>query len=326
MARCSTSARGGRAEPGGAGRGWPQLARLAAEAAAVHLAADDRGRMPISRRSPRGARLGARGGGAGGRGAAARLMALYRELDAYPEVPAMLRAARGGRRGDPVERTRHAGAAVRGGLASVRRGAVGRGGRRFKPARAVYDLGGPRCAPDGVVSRTAGTRLRAGTASHVWANRGRAGDRLPWRPTTCSDLRGAGGAADPGERFAPRTGCRSPTGRGRGCRCCACRADPQRADFEPVAALAGGAGDPARPARAGRVAARSGVSELQHPARGRTRWSCSTISGRARGDLGTSRGGMIAMMLAALAPGAAGGRDPERHRAGDRARRGWRGS
>lgn len=123
-----------------------------------------------------------------------RLLALYRELDAYPEVPAVLDALRaGGRRtailsnGSPEMLAAAVGSAGLGdrldAVLSVEEVGV------FKPARAVYDLVGARFGtpPDGVLFVSANGWDAAAATGHgfrtAWVNRAADPvDRLPWRP------------------------------------------------------------------------------------------------------------------------------------------------
>jgi 2-haloacid dehalogenase len=131
----------------------------------------------------------------------ARLLALYRELEAYPEVPGMLARlkARGlgtailsnGAPGMLAAAVQSAGIGDRlDAVLSVEEVGI------FKPARAVYDLVGARfgTAPDEVLFVSANGWDAAAAAGYgfdtVWVNRaGDPLDRLPWRPgTVLSDL------------------------------------------------------------------------------------------------------------------------------------------
>ena len=124
----------------------------------------------------------------------ARLLALYRELDAYPEVPAVLDALRAGGRGTAI---------LSNGSPEMLDAAVGSAGLAdrldavlsveavgiFKPARAVYDLVGARfaTAPGEVLFVSANGWDAASAAAYgfrtVWVNRaGDPVDRLPARP------------------------------------------------------------------------------------------------------------------------------------------------
>ncbi|MEQ3625878.1 MAG: haloacid dehalogenase type II [Celeribacter sp.] len=128
-------------------------------------------------------------------GLRARLMELYRTLDAHPEVPEMLRALQSLgmnvailSNGSPAmldAAARSAGIdALLDDILSVETVGV------FKPAAQVYDMVGARfgCAPDQVLFASsngwdAGCATGYGFAT-LWANRGGAPvDRLPWRPT-----------------------------------------------------------------------------------------------------------------------------------------------
>jgi 2-haloacid dehalogenase len=124
----------------------------------------------------------------------ARLLALYRELDAYPEVPAVLDALRAGGRGTAI---------LSNGSPEMLAAAVGSAGLAdrldavlsveevgiFKPARAVYDLVGAHfaTAPEEVLFVSANGWDAASAAAYgfrtVWVNRaGDPVDRLPTRP------------------------------------------------------------------------------------------------------------------------------------------------
>ncbi|MFN3259759.1 MAG: haloacid dehalogenase type II [Pikeienuella sp.] len=131
----------------------------------------------------------------------ARLLALYWELSAYPEVPAMLAA---------LKRAGLATAILSNGSPAMLAGAVesaGIGDRLdavlsvesvgiFKPAPAVYDLVGRRFGcPAGAVLFVSSNGWDAAAASgygfrSVWVNRAKEPvDRLPWRPErVLSDL------------------------------------------------------------------------------------------------------------------------------------------
>ena len=127
-------------------------------------------------------------------GLRARLLALYRELDAYPEVPEMLAALKG---------TGHATAILSNGSPDMLAAAVasaGIGDRLdavlsvesvgvFKPARAVYDLVARRFGTHAgqvlfVSSNGWDAAAATGYGFHTaWVNRAREPfDRLPWRP------------------------------------------------------------------------------------------------------------------------------------------------
>lgn len=124
----------------------------------------------------------------------ARLLALYRELPAFAEAPAMLSALRAqglttailsnGSPGMLADAVRSAGI---GGLLDdvLSVDAV----RVFKPARAVYDMVGERfgCAPDDVLFVSSNGWDVAGAAGYgfrtIWINRAAEPvDRLPARP------------------------------------------------------------------------------------------------------------------------------------------------
>jgi 2-haloacid dehalogenase len=123
-----------------------------------------------------------------------RLLALYRELAAYPEVPDMLRSLRA--RGIPA-------AILSNGSPDMLEAAVASAGIAdlldailsveavgvFKPARAVYDLVGARfgTAPGTVLFVSSNGWDAAAATGYgfdaVWVNRaGEPVDRLPWRP------------------------------------------------------------------------------------------------------------------------------------------------
>ena len=142
----------------------------------------------------------------------ARLMALYRELDAYPEVPAMLAALKAAGRpaailsnGAPemlAATVRAAG--LEGAFDAVLSvEAVG----VYKPARAVYDLVAGRfgCAPEDVLF-VSSNGWDAGCAAGygfrtVWANRARRAGRpaaLAAGPRAARSRRGAGGGGRSG--------------------------------------------------------------------------------------------------------------------------------
>ncbi len=124
----------------------------------------------------------------------ARLLALYWELDAYPEVPAMLADLQA--RGLTT-------AILSNGAPAMLDGAVESAGLRdlldavlsveqvgvFKPARAVYDLVGETFGtrPEQVLFVSSNGWDAAAAAGYgfetVWVNRaGEPVDRLPWRP------------------------------------------------------------------------------------------------------------------------------------------------
>jgi 2-haloacid dehalogenase len=132
-----------------------------------------------------------------------RLLALYHELDAYPEVPAMLARLRAGgfstailSNGSPAMLDAAVAAAGIGGeldaVLSVEEVGV------FKPARAVYELVGRRfgTAPGEVLFVSSnGWDAAAGAGfgfATLWVNRdGAPMDRLPWRPDhVAADLSG----------------------------------------------------------------------------------------------------------------------------------------
>lgn len=133
----------------------------------------------------------------------ARLMALYEELSAYAEVPAMLAA---------LKQAGFATAILSNGAPGMLAAAVASAGIGevlddvlsvescgvFKPASAVYDLVGARfgCAPDQVLFVSSNGWDAGAAAGYgfttAWVNRGGAPvDRLPWRPAhVLSDLTG----------------------------------------------------------------------------------------------------------------------------------------
>ncbi|MEM9967315.1 MAG: haloacid dehalogenase type II [Pseudomonadota bacterium] len=131
----------------------------------------------------------------------ARLLALYWELQAYPEVPAMLRALKEGGRNTAI---------LSNGSPEMLAGAVGSAGLSsdvdvclsvqsvgvFKPDARVYDLVGQHfgCATEEVLFVSSnGWDAAAATGygfTTVWVNRtGEPMDRLPWTPAyTLTDL------------------------------------------------------------------------------------------------------------------------------------------
>tara|TARA_R110002049_G_scaffold140930_5_gene302315 strand:- start:45393 stop:46082 length:690 start_codon:yes stop_codon:yes gene_type:complete len=137
-----------------------------------------------------------------------RLLALYWELQAYPEVPAMLRALKDGGMNTAILSNGSpdmlAGAVTSAGIGdvldvSLSVESVG----VFKPDASVYDLVGAHfgCAKDEVLfvssngwDAAAATGYGFGTA---WVNRGGDPvDRLPWRPAhVLRDLTGIPGLA-----------------------------------------------------------------------------------------------------------------------------------
>lgn len=130
-----------------------------------------------------------------------RLLDLYWELAAYPEVPAMLGA---------LKKAGLQTAILSNGSPDMLNGAVKSAGIGavlddvlsvesvgvFKPHRTVYDMVGARfgCAPDEVLFVSSNGWDAAGAAGYgfntVWVNRaGEPMDRLPWSPQTIlSDL------------------------------------------------------------------------------------------------------------------------------------------
>jgi 2-haloacid dehalogenase len=132
-----------------------------------------------------------------------RLLALYHELEAYPEVPAMLEALRAGgfstailSNGSPAMLEAAVAAAGIGealdAVLSVEEVGV------FKPARAVYELVGRRfgTTPAEVLFVSSnGWDVAAGAGfgfATLWVNReGAPQDRLPWAPGhVAADLTG----------------------------------------------------------------------------------------------------------------------------------------
>lgn len=145
---------------------------------------------------------------AGDTGLRERLLQLYWELDAFPEVPAMLHALRDMGRNTAI---------LSNGSPDMLAGAVQSAGIGdllddvlsvesvgiFKPARAVYDLVGARfgCAPDEVLFVSSNGWDAGAAAGYgfttAWVNRaGDPVDRLPARPHhVLSDLTGIPGIA-----------------------------------------------------------------------------------------------------------------------------------
>ncbi|WP_323763566.1 haloacid dehalogenase type II [Marinovum sp.] len=139
-----------------------------------------------------------------------RLLALYWELQAYPEVPEMLAALKSAGLNTAI---------LSNGSPDMLNGAVGSAGLEallddvlsvesvgiFKPARQVYDMVGARfdCRPDQVLFVSSNGWDAAGASAYgfrtVWVNRaGEPMDRLPGRPgevlsdlTRIPDLAGA---------------------------------------------------------------------------------------------------------------------------------------
>lgn len=132
-----------------------------------------------------------------------RLLALYWELEAYPEVPAMLRALKDAGRNTAI---------LSNGSPDMLQGAVQSAGIGdvlddclsvesvgiFKPDARVYDLVGQRfgCAKDEVLFVSSNGWDAAGATGYgfgtAWVNRaGEPVDRLPWTPQhILSDLTG----------------------------------------------------------------------------------------------------------------------------------------
>lgn len=139
----------------------------------------------------------------GDEGLRARLLALYRALSAYPEVPGMLSA---------LKRSGKATAILSNGAPGMLADAVASAGIGallddvlsveavgiFKPAPQVYDLVGQRfgCARDAVLFVSSNGWDAAAAAGYgfttAWVNRaGAPVDRMPWRPThVMADLSG----------------------------------------------------------------------------------------------------------------------------------------
>ncbi len=252
----------------------------------------------------------------------ARLLALYRELDAYPEVPAMLAALKAAGRptaipsnGTPavLDATIRA-AGLEGAfdaVLSVETVGV------YKPARAVYDLvcGRFGCAPEEVLF-VSSNGWDAGCAAGygfrtVWANRGRAPvDRLPWRPDhVLPDLAAVPAvAADPdAKRFTTTDGLSlayRDAGEGLPVLCLP-GLTRNGLDFEPVVEALAGRARVIRLDLRGRGASQYDPAYLNYNILRESRDVLELMDhlGLARAVIyGTSRGGMIAMMLAALAP------------------------
>jgi len=140
---------------------------------------------------------------AGDAGLRARLLALYRELSAYPEVPGVLSA---------LKRAGKATAILSNGAPDMLADAVGSAGIGallddvlsvesvgvFKPAPQVYALVGARfgCGPDQVLFVSSNGWDAAAAAGYgfvtAWVNRaGLPVDRMPWRPAhILTDLAG----------------------------------------------------------------------------------------------------------------------------------------
>ena len=273
---------------------------------------------------------------AGEPGLRARLLALYRELDAYPEVPATLGrlAGAGARDRDPVERDagdarrrgreRRASASCSTRVLSVEAAGV------FKPAAAVYDLVGAEFGtrPDQVLFVSSNGWDAAAAAGYgfdtVWVNRGGGAGRpaaLGARAASCPTSP-VSRSSPP--RHEPLHHRRRPLARlsRRGRRPAAplpARPHAQRRRLRRARRRARRAppADPADAARPGRLGPRPGLPQLQRPRRGaRRRRPARPSRARARrrgrhlarrADRDDARGDGEA---------AARRRAPQRHRAG----------
>jgi 2-haloalkanoic acid dehalogenase type II len=260
--------------------------------------------------------------GLGGDGALhARLMALYRELDAYPEVPAMLAALRAA--GRPV-------AILSNGAPAMLAAAVTAAGLDgafdavlsvesvgvYKPAHAVYDLVGARfgCGPGDVLFVSANGWDAACAAGYgfqtVWVNRGgEPVDRLPWRPAhELADLAGVPEvAADPSRRrFVASDGAALAywdAGAGLPVLCLP-GLTRNSEDFEPVVAAFADRVRVIRLDLRGRGASQWCENHLDYNILRETRDALELLDHLGLGRaviFGTSRGGLIAMTMAGRA-------------------------
>ena len=254
---------------------------------------------------------------------ATRLLALYWELAAYPEVPddAGASCSRPGIADrDPVERlARHAGrrGRARPGSATARRRALGRRGRRLQ-ARAARSTSWSAtrfdCARDEVLFVSSNGWDAAAPRATASSPPGSTAPASRWTGCPPAARRTADLSAHPrhgGRRSddaaspradGVRAGLRRRGRRPAGAR--ACRAHPQRRAISISSRRTSG-GRPADPDGLPRPRA-VGLGRPRPPTRfGRrppTCWRCSTTSGSTRAAiLGTSRGGLIAMVLAATA-------------------------
>ncbi len=252
----------------------------------------------------------------------ARLMALYHELDAYPEVPGVLAALRDAGRpvailsnGAPDMLAAAVAAAGLDGLfdAVLSVEAVG----VYKPARAVYDLVGAHfdVVPEQVLFVSSNGWDAACAAGQgfrsVWANRaGEPVDRLPWRPDhVLPDLAAVPAVADDpaARRFATPDGLSlayRDDGAGLPVLCLAGLTRNGR-DFEPVVEAFAGRARILRLDSRGRGASQWDPRYLDYNVLQETRDAIALLDhlGIARAVIfGASRGGMIAMTMAGLAP------------------------
>ncbi len=251
----------------------------------------------------------------------ARLMALYRELDAYPEVPAMLAALRAA--GHPL-------AILSNGSPAMLEAAVTAAGLEgvfdallsveavgvYKPAAAVYDLVGKEfgVAPGAVVFVSSNGWDAACAAGYgfetIWANRdGAPVDRLPWRPAhVVADLTPVPQiAADPTRRrFTASDGIGLAywdEGEGPALLCLP-GLTRNSEDFDPVVQRFAGRVRVIRLDLRGRGASQHDPTYLNYNILRETQDAIELLDhlGIAQTHvLGTSRGGMIAMTMAGIA-------------------------
>lgn len=259
---------------------------------------------------------------AGEGGLRARLMALYRTLDAYPEVPGVLAALRAA--GRPT-------AILSNGAPGMLAAAVAAAGLEaafdavlsvekvgaFKPARAVYDLVGARFAvsPEEVLFVSSNGWDAACAAGYgfrsVWINRaGEPADRLPWRAEhELRDLAAVPAVAeDPdARRFATSDGLSlayRDAGGGLPVLCLPGLTRNGR-DFDAVEAAHGARARIIRLDLRGRGASQHDPAYLNYNVLRETRDALELLDHLGIGRAvvyGTSRGGMIALTMAALAP------------------------
>ncbi len=252
----------------------------------------------------------------------ARLLALYRELDAYPEVPAMLAALRAA--GHPTAILSNGSP----GMLDAAIAAAGLGGAfdavlsvedvgRYKPASAVYAMVGERfgVAPGDVLFVSAnGWDASCGAGfgfRTIWANReGAPIDRLPWRPDhILADLRAVPAVAvDPSARRFTTSDGLSLAYRDDGAGLavlCLPGLTRNGLDFDPIVAAFGSRLRLIRLDLRGRGASQHDPAYLNYNilTEARDALELLDVLGLERAVVfGTSRGGMIAMALAAFAP------------------------
>jgi 2-haloalkanoic acid dehalogenase type II len=259
---------------------------------------------------------------AGDAGLRARLLAGFRALDPFPEASAALAALRAAghplailSNGSPDMLAETVAAAGLDGvfdaLLSVE--AVG----AYKPARAVYDLASAHFgAPPGAIVFVSSNAWDAACAAGfgfraVWANRrGEPAERLPWRPAhALPDL-----AALPGLAYAPEMArFATSDGLSLGYRdegagpvlLCLPGLSRNSRDFDPVAAAFAGRFRVLRLDPRGRGGSQRDPDHLNYTVLRETRDAIELLDrlGIARAVVfGASRGGLVALTMAALAP------------------------